>query len=107
MCHSQLGGYQGKHERPKRCHSQKQEHDYFTVSLTSICYVKEFIYRCFSNENRSSTSPVSTESLEILALASPRFVRSLSGLVTNLVMVSPENVLDKVKDEDILGHFVG
>ena len=50
---------------------------------------------------------MSTESLEILALSSPRFVRSLSGLVTNLVMVSPENVLDKVKDEDVLGHFVG
>lgn len=60
----------------------------------------------FRNDNRSSTSPTSVESLEILAWVSPRFVGSLSGLVTNLVQVSPETVLDKVKGEDVLGIFV-
>ena len=49
---------------------------------------------------------MSTDSLEILALVSARVVKSLSSLMTNLVMVSPEIVLDRVKDEDILGHFV-
>ena len=48
---------------------------------------------------------MSTESLEILAWVSPRFVGSLSGLLTNLVLVSPETVLHKVKDEDMLGIF--
>ena len=59
----------------------------------------------FRNEN-PSTSPVSSESIEILAWVSPRFVGSLSGLLTNLVQVSPETVLDKVKDEDVLANFV-